>query len=127
MGLGKGSGQHGKAMQCFMAIWFNGTMPNAGGALICGLAKSSPKFLCHHFAHAPLHCTRILFLTRYALYEYDCWPLSLLIFGLYTPPLMIIGWIMGRHAPPRGVQNSFVSFLKELGNKQNATLQSYAM
>ena len=24
MGLEKGSGQHGKAMQCFMSIWFNG-------------------------------------------------------------------------------------------------------
>ena len=40
MGLGKGSGQDGKAMQCFMWIWSNG-LPNAGGAL--GSAKFPPS------------------------------------------------------------------------------------
>ena len=37
-------------------------MPNAGGAFgsavwALGFGKVPPKFLCHHFAHAPLHYT----------------------------------------------------------------------
>ncbi len=43
MELGKGSGQDGKAMQCFMLIWFNGQCLMREGLWICGLAKFPPN------------------------------------------------------------------------------------
>ena len=49
----------------------------------------------------------------------------IIILRFYIPALMIMGGIMESRDPSGVQKHSFVSFLKELGNKQNATLQSY--
>ena len=81
MGLGKGSEQDGKAMQCFMLIWFNGQCLMREGLWICGLAKFPPNsyVIISRMHHYTVH--ESCFDAVCILYEYACWPLSLLFFG----------------------------------------------
>ena len=85
MGLGNGSRHDGKAMQCFILIWFNGQWLMREGLWICGLAKFPPYsyVIILRMHHYTVHESCLM---RYALYEYACWPLplSLLSFWSYT-------------------------------------------
>ena len=101
------------------------------GLRISGLAKLSPKFLCHHFAHAPLHAT------RYTVHEscfdaicivrilIDCLTVVTIVLrflhsGINDHGMKMKGLVQWKmsHCLPVGSKNSFVSFLNELGKQK---------
>ena len=102
MGLGKGSRQDGKAMQCFMLIWFNGQCLMREGLWICGLAKFPPNsYVIISRMHYTVResCFDALCIVRIRLLA-----IIIIVLRFYIPALMIMGWVMGSRDPPLGVQ-----------------------
>ena len=103
-------------------------MPNAGGALDLRFGKVPPKFFMSSFRACTTTLYTNLVLTQYAYVRIRLLGIAIIVLRFYTSALMIMGLDYGKSGSSSwGPKNSFVSFLKELGNKQNATLQSYAM
>ena len=111
MGLGNGSRQDGKAMQCFMLIWFNGQWLTREGLWICGLAKFPPYsyVIILRMHHYTVHesCFDAICIVRIRLLGIAI--VHYCLFGLTLPALMIMGWIMERHDSARGVQKTALS------------------
>ena len=55
MGLGNGSRQDGKAMQCFMLIWFNGQWLMREGLWICGKFPPYSYVIILRMQHYTVH------------------------------------------------------------------------